>query len=368
VAKRQRKKRSPVERALTLALSTVVLFALALVGWLFVVYPQRAPDRRGRERVVRIPAGASVDEAAAILAREDVIADPFVFAVYARLLGATTRLRDGEIALRDDMTPHTVLMRIARGLGLASVEVLVPEGFSRFEIAARLDHWGVCAPDAFLAATEDEALLAELEIPAASAEGYLFPDTYVFHEGDDPDAVIRTFVAAYRRNAASLIAERDGSLDDLGLDAHAILTLASIVEEEAAVEEERPIIAGVFLNRLRSATFLPRQRLQADPTVSYGCRVLPDLAPSCAGFDGRITTAMLEDSANPYNTYRHAGLPPGPITNPGLASIRAVLSPTAHDYLYFVARGGRRHAFSATFERHLDGVDALRDREAAAAP
>jgi UPF0755 protein len=363
-----RKKRSRIERRLTLGLGSIVLVALAVVGWLFVVYPQRAPDRRGRERVVTIPAGASVDEVAAMLAREEVIEEPFVFAAYARLLGAGTRLREGEIALRDDMTPHTVLMRIARGLGLASVEVLIPEGFSRFEIGARLDHWGVCTPEAFLAATEDEALLTELEIPAASAEGYLFPDTYLFHEGDAPESIIRTMVAAWRRNAGTVLEARDGSLADLGLDAHGILTLASIVEEEAAVEEERPMIAGVFLNRLRSQTFLPHQRLQADPTVSYGCRVLPDVAPSCASFDGHITTAMLEDAGNPYNTYRHGGLPPGPITNPGLASIRAVLTPASHRYLYFVARGGRRHSFSETFERHLDGVDALRDREAAAAP
>lgn len=363
---KRRTKRSPIERRLTLGLSTLVLLALAVVGWLFVIYPQRAPDRRGRERVVSIPAGATVDDVAAILAREEVIDEPFVFAAYARLLGAGTRLREGEIALRDDMTPHTVLMRIARGLGFASVEVLIPEGFSRFEIATRLDHWGVCAPEGFLAATEDEALLAELEIPAPTAEGYLFPDTYLFHEGDDPDEVVRTLVASWRSNAGNVIEERDGALTDLGLDGHAILTLASIVEEEAAVEEERPMIAGVFLNRLRSETFLPLHRLQADPTVSYGCRAVPALAPSCATFDGRITTAMLEDSANPYNTYRHAGLPPGPVTNPGLASIRAVLAPASHRYLYFVARGGRRHAFSETFERHLDGVDALRDREAAA--
>lgn len=365
---KRRKQRSSAERALTVGVSSLVLVALVLVGWIFVVYPERAPERRGRERVVSIPAGASVDEVAAILARESVIDEPFVFAAYARLLGAGSRLREGEIALRDDMTPHTVLMRIARGLGFASVEVLIPEGFSRFEIAARLDHWGVCSPDAFLAATRDPELLAELEIPAPTAEGYLFPDTYLFHEGDEPEAVIRTLVQAFRRNAGPLLDARGHALDDLGLDAHGILTLASIVEEEAAVEEERPVIAGVFLNRLRSDTFLPLHRLQADPTVSYGCRALPALAPSCASFDGRITTAMLEDTANPYNTYRHGGLPPGPITNPGLASIRAVLAPDAHRYLYFVARGHRRHAFSETFERHLDGVDALRDREAAAAP
>jgi UPF0755 protein len=135
--------------------------------------------------------------------------------------------------------------------------------------------------------------------------------------------------------------------------AHDVLILASIVEKEARVPEERPVIAGVFLNRLRSETFLPRRRLQADPTAAYGCLADPTCAPSCAGWNGRsITRRMLQDPANPYNTYRREGLPPGPIANPGLPSIRAVLEPERHDYLYFVVKGGGRHHFSETIEEH----------------
>ena len=135
-----------------------------------------------------------------------------------------------------------------------------------------------------------------------------------------------------------------------------MITLASIVEAEAAVAAELPVIAGVFLNRLRDPEFRPK-RLQADPTVSYGCRLQPSL-PSCAGFDGRrITRAMLAGADNPYNTYRHEGLPPGPVGNPGLAAVEAVLAPAEHDYLYFVARGGGRHAFSATLEEHNRAVE-----------
>jgi UPF0755 protein len=122
------------------------------------------------------------------------------------------------------------------------------------------------------------------------------------------------------------------------------------------VPEERPVIAGVFLNRLRDPKWKPR-RLQADPTVAYGCAVLPSM-PACQGFDGRrITRAMLLDASNPYNTYRLDGLPPGPIANPGLSSLRAVLVPAHHEYYYFVAVGGGRHRFSRSLEEHHLATD-----------
>jgi UPF0755 protein len=179
----------------------------------------------------------------------------------------------------------------------------------------------------------------------------------------DPTSVARRMLEHGRTKLDGLLAEHDGALSmleaELGFDLQAVMTLASIVEEEAALESERPAIAGVFLNRLRDPKFLPK-RLQADPAVAYGCRVQPSLA-SCEGFDGkRITKRMLEDPQNLYNTYRHDGLPPSPISSPGLASVRAVLEPERHDYYYFVASGGGRHAFSATLDEHNRAVQAYR--------
>ena len=128
------------------------------------------------------------------------------------------------------------------------------------------------------------------------------------------------------------------------------------MEKEARVPSEQPLIAGVFLNRLRDPAFKPK-RLQADPTVAYGCVVQPNL-PSCAQFDGRrVTRTMTGDPNNPYNTYRHAGLPPGPIANPGLGALRAVLAPAVHDYLYFVASGAGAHAFSRTLADHNEASE-----------
>lgn len=356
-------------------LFAIVASALLALAWLLIWYPSRRAPGRGHEVDVSIPEGATLDALATQLADAHVLEHPGAFAVYARLLGAEGRLRTGEIVLADDMTPRTVLMRVAEGMGNPLVDVMIPEGLTRFETAQRLARWGICEREAFLDASGSAELMGSLDVPASTAEGYLYPDTYELAVGADPEDVVRRMVQHWQHTARPEIEEGLSGLSDLRTEdgrpwtVAEVMTLASIVEEEAAVAEERPIIAGVFLNRLRSDTFLPRHRLQADPTVSYGCRAEPEHAASCAGFDGRhITSAMLADPTNRYNTYRNAGLPPGAVASPGIESIRAVLHATSHRYLYFVARGGRRHTFSEEYDAHLVGVDALRDREQQAAP
>lgn len=316
---------------------------------------------------VTVRAGMSLEELARELHAAGAVESPFLFAAYARLLGAGGSLREGDALLTDDMSPRDVLQRVAAGFGEATVRVTVPEGFDRYDIAARLERWGVAERSDFLRASEDRALLDELGIEGPSAEGYLFPDTYRLPQDAGGEEAVRRLVANWERRAAPLYEEHAGGLESLSRELswgrHQALILASIIEREAVVSEERPVIARVFVNRLVAPGFSPR-RLQADPTVSYGCRAAASRAPSCAGWDGRsITRAMLADRANPYNTYRHEGLPPGPICNPGAPSIRAVLTAEPHDYLYFVARGGGRHAFSATLEEHNAAVARLRERE-----
>lgn len=344
--------------------------ALTALGWLVIVYPKTAGPGRGRTVTVELEAGLEIGTLAERLHAAGVVERPSLFAAYVRLLGADEHLRVGTALLTDDMSPRDVLQRVAVGFGSATVRVTLPEGFDRFDVAARLARWDVCSREELLAATEDRALLDELGIPGPSAEGYLFPDTYRLAQGMSGADVVRRLVGNWERRAAPLYEEHAETLAtlqrDLAWSRHEALVLASIVEKEAVVAEERPIIARVFLNRLRVPGFSPR-RLQADPTVTYGCLTAPSEAASCAGFDGRrITRAMLADRDNRYNTYRHDGLPPGPICNPGVSSIRAVLTSRAHDYLYFVARGGGRHEFSATLDEHNAAVARLRAREAAA--
>ena len=203
------------------------------------------------------------------------------------------------------------------------------------------------------AATKAGQLLASYGVEANNAEGYLFPDTYAFDDQTRPRRVVERMLANWTRRYEEIERDHAEALAKLdGWSTHDIVTLASIVEEEAAVSSERRRIAGVFENRLSSRKFLPRRRLQADPTVQYGCVAEPEAAPSCDDYEGEITREMLDDPENPYNTYRHSGLPPGPISNPGKAALVAVIDPEDHGYYYFVARGQKRHHFSKTLRQH----------------
>ncbi|MCG8555667.1 MAG: endolytic transglycosylase MltG [Proteobacteria bacterium] len=357
-----------LRRALGLAALLVAATLLAALGWLVLIFPNQTGPGRGTIVAVRMAADASLPHVSSALGREGAVVRPRVWSAYAALLGSADRLRRGKtVLLRDNMTPRQILQRLARGYGVAPVRVAVPEGLNRFDIARLLERWGLCRRSAFLAASKDPALLNELGIPAATAEGYLFPDTYELHEKLSPREIARRMVRNGQRRIGRLLAEGGrGDLAQLqgklGWRLHEVLTLASIVEKEARIRSEQALIAGVFVNRLSKPGFAPR-RLQADPTVAYGCVSTPESSPACARFDGRrVSRAMLADSHNPFNTYRHEGLPPGPIANPGLSALRATLQPAEHDYYYFVARGDGHHEFSVTLAEHNAAVDAYRRR------
>jgi len=345
---------SGVARAVSLVTLLAVLGVLGAAGWLFVIYPDTdGPASEEEEVHIEVSEGMTLRQLANELKRERVIKDAKVWSLYMRMRGLDRHLRQGKVRFRVPMTPEEAARHATTRLGRIQVRILIPEGFSRFEIAQRLDEYGVCNAHDFLDATEDASLLASYGVEANDAEGYLFPDTYEFDDDTKPRRVVERMLANWTRKQEAIeerYAERLSKLK--GWTTHDIVTLASIVEKEAAVPAERSRIAGVFWNRLKSKRFLPRRRLQADPTVQYGCVAVPEAAPSCTDYDGRITRAMLDDPKNPYNTYRHSGLPPGPISNPGNASIAAVIDPEQHDYYYFVARGSGQHHFSETLRQH----------------
>jgi len=243
--------------------------------------------------------------------------------------------------------------------------VTIPEGWNRFQVASRLENQGiVTSAEEFIKATEDPVLLEVLGIPSNTAEGYLFPDTYDFYRVSEPQMVVEKMVANYVLKFRNLSRRHSRGLRDLGSlgddPEHVAVILASIVEKEAVKAEEMPLIAGVFLNRLLDEGF-ESHLLQADPTVSYGCVASVPLPPSCTGFTGKLGRVHLDDAANPYNTYQHPGLPPGPISNPGLAALEAVLQPEETKYLYFVSRGNGTHQFSTTLQQHKKAVKKYRD-------
>jgi UPF0755 protein len=343
-----------IARALSLVTLLAVLGVLGAMGWLFVIYPDTdGPANEIEEIDIQVSEGTTLRQLAKELETEGVLKDAKVWSLYMRMRGLDRHLRQGKVRFRAPMTPEEVARHATTRLGRIQVRILIPEGFSRFEIAQRLDEYGVCDAGEFLDATEDASLLASYGVEANDAEGYLFPDTYEFDDDTRPRRVVERMLANWTRRYEELQAQYAAELRNLkGWTTHDLVTLASIIEKEAALPAERPRIAGVFWNRLTSKRFLPRRRLQADPTVQYGCVAAPEAAPSCEGFDGRITRAMLDDPENPYNTYRHSGLPPGPICNPGQAALAAAIDPEKNDYFYFVARGGGQHHFSKTLRQH----------------
>lgn len=336
----------------------VALCSIAFVSYVAVWLVTPHAGRRGAVRV-SLSERPTADEVALALFRAGAIDRPWLFSWAMTLTGTADHVPRRVLLLRDDVAPRTLLRAIASGGAL--VRVTIPEGYSRFEIAQRLAREGVVSSeDAFIAATEARPLLDRLQIQGDSCEGYLFPDTYDLYPESAADEVVERMVRNFRRRwdeARRAHPATDPRMTALSLDDRSLLTLASLVEEEAGTNEDRPRIASVFFNRLTSASFTPRL-LQSDPTVVYGCRVAHP--PSCADAPrtGRftITRSMLDDSANPFSTYRREGLPPGPITNPGRASIAAVLAPASTQALYFVAMGDGRSAFADSLAEHNANV------------
>ncbi|HRI69325.1 MAG TPA: endolytic transglycosylase MltG, partial [Polyangium sp.] len=290
-------------------------------------------------------------------------------AMFLRLTGGTGAFVAGPHLLPDALDPWDLVRVLERSSRRPTVRVTIPEGFHRFDTAVRLEKLGVVPKDVFLKLTSDAAFLGELGIfkvdgaVAESAEGYLFPATYELQADSDARDVVRRLVGESDRRFAALSKQHGEALGRLrnrfGFGRREILTLASIVEKEAAVADERPIIASVFLNRLEDPAFKPK-RLQSDPTAMYGCYAEPDVVPACAGFSGKASPAINRDPHNRYSTYVNDGLPPGPIGNPGESSIEAVLAPSTTKYLFFVAKGGGRHTFSETLDQHNEAVKKFR--------
>jgi UPF0755 protein len=247
---------------------------------------------------------------------------------------ADGRVKAGEYVLHPAMSPRGILDILTRG-GVLTHRVTIPEGFTARQIARLLAREGLCTETAFLKATRKPELGRPYGL-SAGLEGFLFPDTYHFSRGLSATTLARIMV----RRFFTVIEPLQPRISQSELDLPEIVTLASIVEKETGTPNERPLIASVFINRLRR-----NMRLQSDPTVIYGIR----------DFNGNLTRKDLK-TPGPYNTYRNSGLPPGPIANPGLAAIEAVLSPAQTRYLYFVSKNNGTHHFSRTLREHNQAV------------
>ncbi len=348
---------------LALGVATLAVGAFVAVALLGASGPAK-----GAWRVVSIPEGATESEVAAQLVDEGAVPSALV----VRLAFALARGGDvvpGEHLVPGDASPRELVPLLTRDPDRPKARVVLPEGLHRIAIAERLESAGIATKSAFLAATIDPRVLEAAGVPRGksglpeSAEGFLFPATYELAVDSSAAEVVARLVREWRSRYDRLAkkhAQGAARLADmLGWGPREIVTLASIVEKETGAADERPLIAGVFQNRLTREDFTPRL-LQSDPTSAYACVVEPDEAPGCAGFDGKPTPETNRDPENRYSTYTHEGLPPGPIANPGEAAIAAVLAPAETRALYFVAKGGGRHAFSESYEEHQRAVDAWR--------
>lgn len=357
------RQRAPSRRKrsrLWLWLGSVALLPLAAVVALLVWATRPGPGEGERVAVQfsgQEPPGALGDELEAL----GLIDRPGLFELYSRLLAPQVRVSPGPHLLERGLSPRRLLQYLGRLPSRPTAKLVIPEGYTHFQIAERLERQGICTAAAFRAAVQASPLLERLGISGASAEGYLFPATYQFYVDADPELLVTQLVRETRRRLERLDRTTGGGLSRLrttrGWSERDVLTLASIVERESAVPDERARIASVFFNRLDDPEFRPARRLQSDPTAAYGCLIAGETIPSCAGFGGRITPEMLRDAANPYNTYRHPGLPPGPIANPGEGAVLAVLRPEATGYLYFVLGPDGRHRFGRSFEEHRRAID-----------
>ncbi len=347
-----------------MALLGLVALALGLLTPLLVWAVLDGPGE-SRAVVASFSGAESRAEVAEQLTQLGLISSPHVMRAYLTLLAPGVRVSPGQHLFRGGESPRKILQRLGRLPSRSRTRVTFPEGFTSLELAARLEERDVATRAAFLSKVRDPELLAELAIRAPSAEGFLFPATYELYVDSDPAQIVRLLAAETRKRLTRIDARNGGALAKLNAARSwgelEVLTLASMIEREARDPEERRLIASVFLNRLDDPTFRPARMLQSDPTAAYGCAVARVAAASCASFSGKVTPELLRDASNPFNTYRHPGLPPGPIANPGEGAIEAVLNPAHTDYLYFVADGRGRHRFSRSFDQHRRAVERVPD-------
>ena len=330
----------------------------ALVSLFVLVMAGCRGSGSGQARVV-VPRGATLRVAAESLAHGGVVQSATAFRVYAMLRGGARAIRPGTYTFKRGISWGEALADLRGGKGLEP-GITVPEGWSLLQIVPQLARVLAAPVDSVQAAVRDTALLHELDVPTSTLEGYLFPDTYVFPVGTTPRAAVRLMVQRFEQVWRP---EWNTQLQKLAMSRNDVMALAAIVEKEARLPEERPVIAAVYMNRVKAGMLL-----QADPTVQY----------ALGHHVARVLYRDLEVES-PYNTYKHAGLPPGPIASPGKPSIVAALFPAAVPYRYFVAHPDGHHEFTTDFAKHgvavrgarreWDSVAALRrDTTRAASP
>lgn len=324
----------------------IAALLIAAIGSLVYVAAQIwLPGSDDTETVIHIVEGSSFDQIVAELDDAGLIGSRAAFGLLATSTGKDSRIKPGTYRFPRGISAAQLLDALVEGRSTIRVKVTFPEGSTVRRMASILERMAGVDSALFMRLAADRSFLSSIGIDAATAEGFLMPDTYFIYWGERPQTIITRMVDLHRSYFND---RRRKEAATTGLSPYQVLILASIVEGEARVDDERAIVAGVYLNRIRRG-----MKLQADPTLQY---VIPD-GPR------RLLSADLHLDS-PFNTYRYAGLPPTPINNPGRASIDAAIHPDTNDYLYFVARadGSGRHTFSRNGAEHQSAVSGYRKR------
>jgi len=323
---------------LSLLILFLTLFAISAALTLTLPSPLQVP-----EKVLDIPKGTGFLGIVDLLTREGVIRDRVSFSLLAIVQGKAKQMRAGEYLFKNSMFPDEILSKLAKGDELFHT-FTIPEGYNLSRIARLVQEAGLVKEKMLLDKARDNSFLSFAGIKGTSAEGYLFPDTYRFRKSAGAEEILKAMIERFNQVYGEVYDEKRAQALDLTREQ--VVILASMVEKEAGISWEKPLIAAVFENRLKN-----KMRLQCDPTVIYGL----------TNFNGGLTREHL-NTDTPFNTYRFTGLPPEPIANPGNEAIVAVLYPARVNYLYFVSRNDGTHCFSNTLQEHNRAVGKYQKR------
>lgn len=321
-----------MKKALILIL--VVIPLLVVGGVATFVSIKLSESYTGPDRVFVVKTGDTFGRINQRLFNEGIISDKRIFHYYAKYKGVMTKFQAGSFTIPKGANPTQVLDTLVYGQpNLTSITI--PEGKNMYEIARLLEAAGITSEKDFLDAVQHPDLISKLEVKANSLEGYLYPETYKFAPNTPAKSVAKSMIDLFNEKTKEIKFEHPF------LNKHQVIILASVVEKETGAKFERPLIAGVFTNRLKK-----RMRLQSDPTTVYGI---------WSRYKGNIRKSDLLEMT-PYNTYKIPALPQGPISNPSLEAINAVLNPEKHDFLFFVSKNDGTHVFSKTYRDHNQAV------------